>query len=45
VLADHDIVSAEIDAWLKRVRETPKKVMKYKDQAVGGVVLHLVFQL
>jgi hypothetical protein len=28
-LADHDIVYAEIDAWLKR--ETPRKVMKYKE--------------
>jgi hypothetical protein len=25
-LADHDIVYAEIDTWLKRVRETPRKV-------------------
>ena len=30
-LADHDIVYAEIDTWLKRVRETPRKVMKYKE--------------
>jgi hypothetical protein len=22
---------AEIDTWLKRVRETPRKVMKYKE--------------
>jgi hypothetical protein len=29
VLADHDIVYAEFDTWLKRVRETPRKVMKY----------------
>ena len=29
-LADHDIVYAEIDTWLKRV-ETPRKVMKYKE--------------
>ena len=28
-LADHDIVYAEIDTWLKR--ETPRKVMKYKE--------------
>ena len=30
-LADRDIVYAEIDTWLKRVRETPRKVMKYKE--------------
>jgi hypothetical protein len=30
-LADLDIVYAEIDTWLKRVRETPRKVMKYKE--------------
>ena len=29
-LADHDIVYAEIDTWLKRV-ETPRKIMKYKE--------------
>jgi hypothetical protein len=27
----HAIVYAEIDTWLKRVRETPRKEMKYKE--------------
>jgi hypothetical protein len=31
VLADHVIVYAEIDTLLKGVRETPRKVMKYKE--------------
>jgi hypothetical protein len=28
-LADHDIVYIELDTWLKRVRETPSKIMRY----------------
>jgi hypothetical protein len=38
-LADHDIVYAEIDTWLKRVRETPRKVMKYKEANWDNLVL------
>jgi len=29
-LSDHDIVYVENDIWLRRVRETPKKIYKYK---------------
>ena len=28
-LADHDIVYVEVDIWLKRIRETPRKVLKF----------------
>ena len=28
-LADHDIVYIELDTQLKRVRETPRKIMRY----------------
>ena len=28
-LADHDIVYLEIDTWLKRVREIPRKILKF----------------
>jgi hypothetical protein len=28
-LADHDIVYIELDTWLKRLRETPRKIMRY----------------
>ena len=27
--SDHDIVYAEADIWLKRIRETPRKIYKY----------------
>ncbi|CAC5397853.1 unnamed protein product [Mytilus coruscus] len=30
-LADHDIVYVEMGTWLKRVRETPRKIFKYKE--------------
>ena len=30
-LSDHDIVFAEVDIWLRRVRETPRKILKYKN--------------
>ena len=27
--SDHDIVYIEIDTWLRRVRETPRKIYKF----------------
>ena len=28
-LTDHDIVYIELDTWLTRLRETPRKIMRY----------------
>jgi hypothetical protein len=30
-LADHDVVYIELDAWLKRLREIPRKSMRYEN--------------
>jgi hypothetical protein len=41
-LTDHDIVYAEIDTWLKRVRETPwRKILRY-NQANWGSLLDYI---
>ncbi|KAK3087114.1 hypothetical protein FSP39_001879 [Pinctada imbricata] len=39
--ADHDIVYIEIDIWLRRVRETPRKLYKYNQANWTNIKLDL----
>lgn len=40
-LSEHDIVYVENDIWLRRVRETPKKIYKYKTANWDKIKLEL----